>query len=78
MRGVDSQSEVRVPLKRRGRDGGRKKAGKPGLRRIVLEDLRRTDLRRSLRRDLRGLYGFYVDAESRERLKKRNPLIRWI
>lgn len=60
------------------KNGGKKKVAKPGLRRVVLEDLRRKDLRRSIRRDLRGLYGFYVDAGSRERLKRKNPLIRWV
>jgi hypothetical protein len=78
MHGGNSRSEVHGPLKRKRRSGDEKKTAKPGLRRVVLDDLRRKDLRHSLRRDLRGLYRFYVDAESRERLKKKNILIRWV
>jgi sigma-B regulation protein RsbU (phosphoserine phosphatase) len=61
-------------------DGGHadKRARRPGLRRVVLEDLRRKDLKHSLRRDLRSLYRFYVDADKREILRKKSPLIRWV
>jgi hypothetical protein len=58
-------------------DGRKKETREPSLRKVVREDLRRKDLQRSIRRDLRGLYRFYVDAGKRARLRKKNPLIRW-
>jgi phosphoserine phosphatase RsbU/P len=42
--------------------------GEPKLGRVVLEDLRRTDLRRTFRRDLKELYSFYLTDERREQL----------
>ncbi len=39
------------------------------LHEVVLGDLKRADLKRSLRRDLQDLYDFYLDDERRERLE---------
>ena len=40
----------------------------PSLRRLLVEDLRQADVRGTVRRDLRGLYLFYLDDEQRTRL----------
>lgn len=59
------------------RDGGRNPRTNPRLARVVLEDLRRGDLRSALRRDLRALYAFYLDEESRKRLAGMGRVKRW-
>jgi phosphoserine phosphatase RsbU/P len=52
----------------------------PGLGRIVLADLRRRDLQRSLSRDLRDLYRFYLSEERRAELSAMGRLRRsyWV
>ncbi len=45
--------------------------------RTVLADLRKADLHRSMWRDLRDLYDFYLDEEERERLAQMNEVERW-
>ncbi len=47
-----------------------------GLGRVVIDDLRRGDLRRNLRQDLRDLYNFYIDEERRAHLRTMGRLRR--
>lgn len=49
----------------------------PRLARVVLDDLRRGDLRSTLRRDLRELYLFYLDEDARKRLAGMGRVKRW-
>ncbi|HVP57924.1 MAG TPA: PP2C family protein-serine/threonine phosphatase [bacterium] len=56
------------------RDGERQ----AGITRTVLRDLRTKNLRHSLREDLGDFYRFYIDAEKRERLRKKPRIVRWI
>ena len=49
----------------------------PQIHKVVLEDLRSGDLRRSLRRDFRELYDFYIDEEKRTRLAAMGRVQRW-
>lgn len=49
----------------------------PRLARVVLDDLRRGDLRSTLRRDLRELYLFYLDEDTRKRLAGMGRVKRW-
>jgi hypothetical protein len=51
--------------------------GRPGVHKVILEDLRRGDIKQTVRRDLRDLYYFYIGEEERERLKKTNKFWRW-
>src|SRR5436190_545809 len=53
-----------------GQPGGR------GIGKIVVQDVLRGDLKRSLRRDLRDLYEFYIDEASRARLARMGRLRR--
>jgi hypothetical protein len=55
----------------------RHKPSEPGLGKTVLSDLKRGDLTHSWRQDLRDLYGFYLDEESRERLDRMNRVKKW-
>jgi hypothetical protein len=48
------------------------------LHRVVLDDLRRGDLRRTFHRDLRDIYSFFLDEESRTRLASMGRLKRWL
>jgi serine phosphatase RsbU (regulator of sigma subunit) len=43
----------------------------------ILDDLRRGDLKRSFRRDIKDLYYFYLDEDARERLKAMGRGKRW-
>jgi len=43
-----------------------------------MDDFRRGDLKRTLRRDLRDLYAFYLDEDSRKRLAGMRRVRRWI
>jgi phosphoserine phosphatase RsbU/P len=43
-------------------------ANSPRLRHLLMEDMRRSDFSRTLKRDLRNLYLFYLDEERRQRL----------
>lgn len=54
------------------------RAADSGLGRTVLDDLRRTDLSRSVWRDLQDLYLFYLDDEQREQLGEMSRLRRGI
>jgi len=56
---------------------GQGKSRPPRFHRMILEDLRRSDLRRTYRRDLRDLYSFYLDEEDRDRLARMSRLKRW-
>jgi sigma-B regulation protein RsbU (phosphoserine phosphatase) len=49
----------------------------PRFHRMILEDIRRSDLKRTYRRDLRDLYHFYLDDEARERLGGMSRIKRW-
>jgi phosphoserine phosphatase RsbU/P len=50
----------------------------PGLGRVLIEDLRGGDLRRTLRRDLRDLYRFYLDETDRVELAARGRVRRFL
>jgi hypothetical protein len=50
----------------------------PGLHRILLDDLRRTDLGDSMRESLRDLYEFYLDDERRQQLASMSRFRRWL
>jgi phosphoserine phosphatase RsbU/P len=47
------------------------------LPKVVIQDLRRGDFRHNVRRDMRDLYKFYLDEESRTRLASMRRLPRW-
>jgi sigma-B regulation protein RsbU (phosphoserine phosphatase) len=49
-----------------------------GMALTVWGDLRRKDLSRSLGRDLKDLYRFYIDQEKRVRLQKKVRMVLWI
>lgn len=51
---------------------------KKKISRTVLNDLRRGDFQRTLRRDMKDLYYFYLDEERRARLAAMNRFKRWI
>ena len=55
----------------------KQKPNDPGLGKTVLGDLKRGDFTHSWRQDLRDLYGFYLDEESRERLDKMSKVRKW-
>ncbi|MDZ7386105.1 MAG: serine/threonine-protein phosphatase [candidate division KSB1 bacterium] len=42
------------------------------------QELKRHDLMRGLRRELRDIYHFYIDPERRESLSKMHRLVRWV
>lgn len=46
--------------------------------RTILNDLRKSDFKRSLRQDLKDIYYFYLDKNSRDRLAAMGRLRRWI
>ncbi len=48
------------------------------LHRLVLEDLRRERISRTLREDLSDVYRFYLDEEARERLERMNRFSRFV
>ena len=50
----------------------------PGIGRLVVEDSKRGQHGRVLRRDLRDIYRFYLSEEERERLGQMRPLKRWL
>jgi hypothetical protein len=56
---------------------GKRKRSEPGLGKTVLRDLKRGDLTHSWRQDLRDIYGFYLDEESRERLDRMRKVRKW-
>jgi hypothetical protein len=49
----------------------------PGVGKTILDDLRRGDLKSTVKRDFRDLYNFYLDEESRDRLKGMRRVKRW-
>lgn len=51
---------------------------KQKLHKTLMEDLRRGGLKRTLRQDFRDIYDFYIDSESRKRLKSMGRVRRWI
>ena len=53
------------------------KDGRPGVGKLVVDDIFRGDLRRTLSRDLHDLYDFYVDDETRARVGRMGRLRRW-
>jgi len=59
---------------------GQKKSSQttPKIRKIILDDIRRGGIKRSLRQDFRDIYHFYLDQETRERLSKMGRVKRWI
>lgn len=46
--------------------------------RLVIDDFRRGDLKRTLHRDLRDIYGFYLDEDARARLASMWRVKRWL
>jgi|SoiMethySBSTD1v2_1073268.scaffolds.fasta_scaffold78054_5 sigma-B regulation protein RsbU (phosphoserine phosphatase) len=50
----------------------------PGIGRLVVEDFKRGQHGRVLRRDLRDIYRFYLSEAERERLREMRPLKRWL
>lgn len=50
----------------------------PKIRKIILDDIRKGGLKRSLRQDFRDIYHFYLDQETRERLSKMGRVKRWM
>lgn len=64
--------------RRRARPGPGEAVG--GARQLggqLMSDIRRGDLRRSMRRDLRDIYEFYLDEERRDRLRRMGRIHRW-
>jgi len=57
---------------------GEERKGERGFPRMILDDLRRPDLRRTYRRDLRDIFEFYLDEEDRDRLAGMSRFRRWI
>jgi len=51
--------------------------GDRGIGKTILDDLKRKDIKRTVSRDLRELYYFYLDEESREKLRGMGRLRRW-
>src|SRR5262245_41575186 len=49
----------------------------PGLGRLVVEDFKRGQHGRALKRDLRDIYRFYLSEAERERLASMRPFKRW-
>jgi hypothetical protein len=49
----------------------------PGIGRLVVEDFKRGQHGRTLRRDLRDIYRFYLSEAERERLASMRPVKRW-
>jgi hypothetical protein len=64
---------------RKNKDSGqaRPKGRKFGVGKTILQDLRSGDIKRTVRRDLKDLYDFYIDEDARERLKKKKRIGRW-
>jgi hypothetical protein len=52
------------------------RAADPSIGRVVWSDLRRTDLTDSMGRDLRDLYRFFLDSETRDRLESMGRVYR--
>jgi len=46
--------------------------------RTIWDDFRRGDLKRTLRKDLKEIYSFYLDDETKQRLKTMSRFRRWI
>jgi hypothetical protein len=67
--------------RRKHKDTEFKKGGSTGRRlgvhKVILEDLKRGDIKRTVRRDLKDLYYFYIDEDERERLRKTSKFWRW-
>jgi hypothetical protein len=57
---------------------GEERGRERGLHRVVIDDLRRTDFRRSLRRDLRDLYDFYLSEDDRAKLNEMGRFRRFL
>lgn len=49
----------------------------PKITKTILNDLRRGGLKRTLRQDLRDIYHFYIDYETKERLSRMGRIKRW-
>lgn len=48
-----------------------------GFARVIIDDFRRGDHKRTIRRDLRDLYSFYLNEEARKRLAAMGWMRRW-
>jgi hypothetical protein len=48
-----------------------------GFARVIIDDFKRGDHRRTIRRDLHDLYSFYLNEEERRRLSDMGRLKRW-
>ena len=48
-----------------------------GFARVIIDDFKRGDHKRTIRRDLRDLYSFYLNEEERKRLAGMGRLKRW-
>jgi len=50
----------------------------PKITRTILDDIRRGGFKRTLRQDLKDIYHFYLDYQTKERLARMGRLKRWI
>jgi len=51
--------------------------GTPKIRKVILDDLRQGGIPRTLWQDLKDIYHFYLDHETKERLSRMGRLKRW-
>jgi len=51
--------------------------GSPRITRTILNDIRRGGFKRTLRQDLKDIYHFYLDYETKERLSQMRRIKRW-
>jgi len=59
-------------------DGSSPSDAKPNLGKTILDDLKRGDFERTLRRDFKELRGFMLTEEREKRLKDMKPFKRWL
>lgn len=59
-------------------DGSSPSDAKPNIGKTILDDLKRGDFERTLRRDIKELRGFMLTEEREKRLKDMKPLKRWL
>lgn len=64
-------------MKHRQSNQARSSPGSPRIRKVILDDLRQGGLPRSLWQDLKDIYHFYLDYETKERLSRMSRLKRW-
>src|SRR5271157_2842688 len=50
----------------------------PGFGRVIRDDLRRKDFRRTLHRDFEELKELFIDDDRKKRLEEMGPLKRWL